>query len=189
MGRWRIEREEEPSAWKGIAAGAIAGLVATAAMTGFQSLWSAASKVMGDGEDEDDVAHTSQGGQKEQQSSDQDESSTVKVAEIVADKILGRTLDESGKKLAGEVVHFAFGAVTGAEYGALAEYVPTTTLGAGMPFGASVWLTADEIALPALGLSKPPTAYPPSLHLYAFSAHLVYGFTLEAVRKLVRRMM
>ena len=187
MASWKIEREDAPSAWKGIAAGVVAGLVATAAMTGFQGLWSEASKAMSDGEDE--VEHSGQGGQKEQQRADQDESSTVKVAQIVADKVLGRTLDEPGKKFGGEVVHFAFGAVTGAEYGALAEYIPIATAGAGMPFGASVWLTADEIALPALGLSKPPTAYPPSLHLYAFSAHLVYGFTLEAVRKLVRRML
>jgi len=35
------------------------------------------------------------------------------------------------------------------------------TVGAGIPFGAAGWVIADEIVVPALGLSKFPTEYPP----------------------------
>jgi putative membrane protein len=50
-----------------------------------------------------------------------------------------------------------------------------------------VWLGADEIGVPALGLSGPPTQYPLSVHLYALASHLVYGFTTELVRRTLRR--
>src|ERR1700678_440275 len=41
----------------------------------------------------------------------------------------------------------------------------------------AVWAIADEIAVPALKLSKPPTDYPVSTHASALAAHLVYGIS------------
>jgi len=79
------------------------------------------------------------------------------------------------------------GITTGVLYGAVAELLPEVTVGAGLPFGAFVWLTADEGAVPALGLSKSPAEYPLSTHAYALSAHFVYGLTTEIVRRAVRR--
>ena len=76
---------------------------------------------------------------------------------------------------------------TGGLYGAIAELKPATTAGAGLPFGAAVWLIADEIIVPAFGLSKPPTEYPPSTHAYSIASHLVYGLTTEIVRREARR--
>ena len=61
------------------------------------------------------------------------------------------------------------------------------TTGAGLPFGAAVWAIADEGIVPAAGLSKSPTEYPPAIHLYAFASHLVFGLTAEVVRRAVRR--
>ena len=55
-----------------------------------------------------------------------------------------------------------------------------------MPFGATVWLAADDITLPAVGLAEWPTEYPLSTHAYALASHLVYGLTTEAVRRAVR---
>lgn len=60
-------------------------------------------------------------------------------------------------------------------------------LGLGLPFGAAVWFVADEIALPALGLSKKPTDYPAGVHTKALASHLVYGLSTDLVRKGVRR--
>jgi len=40
--------------------------------------------------------------------------------------------------------------------------------------------------LPLLGLSKGPTEYPLSIHVYALASHFVYGLTAEAVRRAVR---
>jgi len=60
------------------------------------------------------------------------------------------------------------------------------TAAAGVPFGAVFWLTADEAAVPLLGLAKAPTEYPVSTHVYALASHLVYGLTAELVRRTVR---
>ena len=83
-------------------------------------------------------------------------------------------------------MHYAFGVTTGALYGATVELLPGAASGAGLPFGALVWLTADEGLVPLLGLSKTPAQYPPQIHLYALASHLVYGLTAETVRRAVR---
>jgi uncharacterized membrane protein YagU involved in acid resistance len=93
------------------------------------------------------------------------------------------------KEIAGAAVHYAFGMGSGALYGVLAEAAPQVTKGAGLPFGAFVWLTADEGMVPLLGLSKGPTAYPLSTHVYALASHLVYGLTTEIMRRAVRRVL
>ena len=54
---------------------------------------------------------------------------------------------------------------------------------AGIPFGAALWLAADEIGVPAAGLAKGPAEYPVSKHASALAAHLVYGATTELVRR------
>jgi uncharacterized membrane protein YagU involved in acid resistance len=77
----------------------------------------------------------------------------------------------------------------GAVYGAMAEITPRATFGAGLPYGTAVFLGADELTVPALGLSKPPKEYPASTHLYGLASHLVYGLSLEMVRRGVRRLM
>ena len=77
----------------------------------------------------------------------------------------------------------------GAFYGGLAELEPRATAGAGLPYGAAVFVGADEVAVPALGLSKPPQEYPASAHIYGLASHLVYGLSLEMARRGIRRMM
>ena len=57
-----------------------------------------------------------------------------------------------------------------------------------MPYGALIWLGADELVVPALGLSKPGSEYPPSINAAALAAHLVYGAVLESVRRSARNM-
>ncbi len=68
----------------------------------------------------------------------------------------------------------------------MAELTPFVTIGAGLPFGAAVWLAADEAAVPALGLSESPTEVPLSTHAYALVSHFVYGVTTEVVRRAIR---
>ncbi len=73
----------------------------------------------------------------------------------------------------------------GAAYGAAVEKPPVNKF-MGLPFGAAMWLGADEIGVPGLGLSRPSTEYPVSLHLNALAGHFVYGVTTELVRRGVR---
>ena len=53
------------------------------------------------------------------------------------------------KRQAGAIAHYAMGAASGAIYGAVAEMMPVATVAEGLPFGASVWLVADEAIVPA----------------------------------------
>ena len=109
-----------------------------------------------------------------------------RTANIVAAKVFNHELTEDEKHAGGEIAHYAFGATTGAFYGAASELIPEITIGAGIPFGAAVWLIADEIVVPALGLSKRPTEYPLSQHSISIAAHLVYGFTADMFRRAAR---
>ena len=50
----------------------------------------------------------------------------------------------------------------------------------------SYGLEIGFLRVPAKGLGKTPGQTPPSKHAYALSSHLVYGFTTELVRSVVR---
>ena len=110
----------------------------------------------------------------------------MKTADRISQALQGRHLTRDEKKKAGPVVHYAFGALMGAAYGASVEVNPAANALAGIPFGAILFAAADEVALPALGLSDKPAAYPLSTHLYGLVSHAVYGVTTETVRRIAR---
>ena len=116
-----------------------------------------------------------------------DEPASRQMASITAETVAGRHLSEHEKDAAGPVFHYGFGALAGAIYGALAARAPQVTAGAGVPYGAAVFLTAAELALPMAGLARKPTTYPPARHVASLATHLVYGATLEAVRRRLMR--
>jgi putative membrane protein len=116
---------------------------------------------------------------------DQDDT-TVKAASAISEGIFGHQLTKDEKKIAGPAVHYALGTGIGGLYGTVAE-VPEVTAGAGLPFGAAFWFVVDETAVPLLGLSKGPTKYPLSTHVYALTSHFVYGLTAEVVRRSLRK--
>ena len=59
-------------------------------------------------------------------------------------------------------------------------------MGAGLPFGAFQVLLADEISVPALGLSESPGRAAASAHASSLLAHAGYGLVTEWVRRRVR---
>jgi hypothetical protein len=50
-----------------------------------------------------------------------------------------------------------------------------------------LWITADEIAMPVLGLSEPTTRRRVEMHLQSFAAHVAYGVVAERVRSRARQ--
>jgi hypothetical protein len=86
------------------------------------------------------------------------------------------------------ILHYAFGAAVGALYGAGAEADGSTTRGAGIPYGVAVWLIADEIGMHAAGFASKPADYPLSRHAATLATHIVFGVSVEAVRRLLRGM-
>ena len=112
-----------------------------------------------------------------------DEPATRKAASTVTEYLTGHPLDEETRDAGGMLFHHAFGAFVGAFYGAAAVRFPTLAAGAGIPFGATVWMTAAEAGMPMMGLARAPHTYPPERHIASLLSHLVYGLTLECVRK------
>ena len=181
-------------AWKGLLAGAAGGLVASCVMNGFQSAWSrrthgvershgAQSLQTGEPRGGDDWARGLAGERDAAETRDAAE----RLAAAAAETFAGRELTRGEQDAGGTLVHYLYGTATGAAYGLAAELAPAAAALCGLPFGAAVWLGADEFIVPALGLSKPPEDYPPSVHAYSFVSHLVYGLTTELVRGAVRR--
>ncbi|HEY3068524.1 MAG TPA: DUF1440 domain-containing protein [Methylomirabilota bacterium] len=112
---------------------------------------------------------------------------TVKVGNALSQAVRGRRLAEGAKSAAGAAVHYAFGAVMGALYGAVAAVVPRASAGAGLVFGAAAWLGPHAIVVPALGLAPSPLAAPPAKEGLELALHLLYGATVELARRAVVR--
>jgi uncharacterized membrane protein YagU involved in acid resistance len=155
---------------KGLCAGLAGGLAGTIVMTGFQMMMMEAMEELANG------------GSEESRS----EPATEKAALAVSEGVLGIDMTRRQREIAGQFVHFGFGATMGGIYGVICEFLPQASRGAGLPFGTILMLAADEVAVPALGLGPPPAQTPASKHLYALAAHLVYGFAAEAGRRVVR---
>jgi len=113
---------------------------------------------------------------------------TVRAAERVSYLVRGRGIEARHRHRAGVAVHYAFGALTGAAYGFIAEKYPTIAAASGLPFGAGVWLFAEELGLPITGLSDAPDKYPPRDHFNAMAAHFVFGSTTEITRRCTREL-
>ena len=146
---------------KGAVAGLVGGLVASLVMSEFQALLSKLSKE-----------------EKKPKKKNEDEPANVKTAEAISENVFDHRLKKSEKEPAGDAVHYAMGAGSGLIYGIAAE-LPPSQPPVWAPVGAAVWLVADDVVVPALGLSKPATEYPLSTHAYALSSHLVYGLTTD----------
>jgi hypothetical protein len=102
-------------------------------------------------------------------------------AQAIARCILNRRLTRRELRIAAPLMHYLFGAAMGALYGAYAERRQLPASGAA--FGTSVWLAADEIAMPLLGLSQSTARRPLEMHLQSLAAHLVFGTATERARR------
>ena len=184
-----MQDDDDGNVWKGLVAGLAGGLIASWTMNQFQAAWMrvATNSEKAHGAQSMQPSQGSTGNQAED-AKEQDDA-TVETARVISKKVFGHELQESEKKPAGTAVHYAFGIGTGGLYGALAEVTPQVTTGAGLPFGAAFWLLADEVSVPLLGLSKGPTEYPVSTHVYALASHLVYGVTAEMSRRALRQVL
>jgi putative membrane protein len=181
---WKKERHRT---LKGLAAGAAGGLVASFVMNQFQAGMSKLFEQPEQQEEKKERARQAQGWKEHGQPEDAEvENATVKAAAAISQAVFHHELKREERQPAGNAMHYAYGTATGALYGMGAEDWDALKLGAGTAFGAAVWLTGDEIAVPLLKLSKPPQAYPVRVHAMALAAHLVYGLTTEVVRRALR---
>lgn len=172
--------------WRGALAGAAGGALGSSAML----LCNRALGASGFAPDDVGRHHSEHHRDAKPNDSDgtiADEPATRKAASRMTELATGEPLDERGKDTGGWLFHHAFGAVVGALYGAAAAKYPALTSGFGIPFGATVWLTAAEAGMPMMGLAKAPVSYPPERHVGSLLSHLVYGVTVEATRKVASK--
>jgi putative membrane protein len=144
---------------KGLLAGFIGGLVATAAKTLAERIYPPRTH----GEPEPPVA--------------------------MAENLTGHELVGTEREVAVETIHWGFGALTGAAYGALAEYYPAATAKDGAGFGMALSSLTHGTMLPAMGLSAEPEAQTARERSSEMASHVVYGVVTETVRRVVRRML
>lgn len=181
---WR-HRAARGNVHKGLLAGLLGGLVASWAMNQWLTLWQ--RFVAGDTARYHKRPVTGQGGQLTREGPDARRPPTMHAAAAIVRGLFRYTPAEREQQCLGQLLHYTFGTTTGALYGALADATPVLTTAGGVPFGLAVWLLADELATPALGLSQPPTRQDRLTHTYALTSHCIYGLMTEYTRRLVRQ--
>jgi putative membrane protein len=137
-----------------------AGLVAAWAMNAFQSGW---MKLSGESEPKETAAS--------------------KAADALSDEISGSPVKQVKKKAADSVVHYLTAAIMGGAYGLIGGRFPRLFMGNGLLFGGLIWAAADELAVPALHLSPPPSKMDFNDHSLGLCSHLVFGAVLDLVRR------
>lgn len=164
------------SAFRAVLSGAAAGVSAAFIMNCFQIGLGKASEALSDDP-------------KDQESGDDSsEPATVNAVEKFQGMVSGRPLPEGERQVAGNLLHYGFGALLGAVYELAGRRFPEVRAGYGTVYGGGVAIIADEMLVPAAGLSPPPTQASASSHFYGFVSHLVFGVALEGSRRLIDRM-
>ena len=162
---------------RGALAGVAGGLVASYVMNQFQATLSQAEQA---------YEHPGEPPPQQQSQQPRPDDATEKTADAIARATTHKSLSREKKEVLGPAVHCGFGAAMGGLYGAVAEYSSSSRIGFGTLFGTLLFFGADEIAVPALGLSKSPKQQPLTAQLPPWLAHVVYGATVELVRRAVR---
>ena len=168
----------QPSIWKGALAGLVGGVVGT-------FVKSQAEPILQDlGERWFPPTHA----QKERPGADvqghPDRMPPSYMAQGATD-LVDVTLSRDEKLEAQNAIHWAFGTSAGVAYGVLAEMTDAEA-GFGIPAAAALFAATHGTALPAAGLQASPRDMPTAWWVWEFGSHLVYGLTVDLVRRGVR---
>jgi putative membrane protein len=147
------------SLWKGFIAGAIGGLVGSAAKAAGEAVYPPRTQ-----------------GQ-------------IPPPAVLVNRISDRPLTEAEEEVSVRAIHWGFGALVGGVYGALAEYQPAVTSRFGASFGLTLCGITHASALPLLGLTESPENQPAREHASEVVTHAIYGVTTEVVRRAARKVL
>lgn len=114
------------------------------------------------------------------------ESSTAALGRLGYERVLHKQPTDTQIKRASKAVHWGFGLTVAGLYGAMRAAEPRFDLVSGAIFGAGLWLLADELLVPFLGLADKPTLHRPGVHAQSLVGHLGYGVTTAMVAQGVR---
>jgi putative membrane protein len=106
---------------------------------------------------------------------------------ILAEQVAGHPLPPAQQQVAMQGIHWGFGAVAGAAYGALVEVEPSFSAWKGAAFGLTLNKLTHDSLLPKMGLSAPRDLQPTQERISEWVTHAVYGMFTDAVRRAVRK--
>jgi hypothetical protein len=165
--------------WKDMALGAAGGAVGVLAMTLY---WKTATAIRGDDprslshEKPDALDDIAIAGQQHEEG----EPSTAAAGRLVHEAVTGEEPDEERKRKLSNAVHWGYGVAMGTAYALLRRRSGAPDAEGGLALGAMLWAVGDELAVPLLGLSRGPTAYPMAQHAHRLGAHLAYGLAVSS---------
>lgn len=112
------------------------------------------------------------------------ESATGAVGRLAYEKLVGHEPSEEVQSRLSWLVHIVYGLVVAAGYGALHAHA-RHPIRDGALFAGGLWLLGDELAVPLLGLSEKPTAYPASRHVQSLAQHLGFGIAMATTTRVL----
>jgi hypothetical protein len=167
----------------GCAAGLLAGLVMNLflrTVTGARGGREAAGAAPGDD-------RVGRGAQPPQAKGRAQDDATVRLGTLAYSALTGEEPTRATRSWLGTTVHYAFSGAVGAFYTAASPHVPMIRVARGVAYGTAVWILADEMMIPLLGLSRGPRELPPGVHAYAVAGHWVYGLALDSAARSLNR--
>jgi hypothetical protein len=117
-------------------------------------------------------------------SSWEDAPAPAKVGKRLVEGLFQIEIPASRVALVNNVTHWAFGMLSGAQYGIIAGSLRKQKVSYGVLFGASVW-AGGYVVLPAAMLYKPIWEYDAKTLSQDLSAHLGYGLATAATFRLL----
>lgn len=147
------------SIWKGLFAGLIAGVSATAAKAVAEKFYP--PRIHGKPEP----------------------------TEALAVNLAGHELSPASKHSAGRALNWGIGAAAGAAYGVAAEYFPEATHKDGASFGLLLMAITHENGRPTSGVQLDETAHTVREETSETASHILFGVVAERVRRVVRGML
>ena len=97
----------------------------------------------------------------------------------------GVTLSKEERQKAGEAIHWALGVGAGAAYALMRRQFDAVGKAAGLGFGTGFWLLMDELAVPLLGLTPGPRAFPWQTHARGLAGHLSFGLVTDTTLRVL----
>lgn len=160
-------RSETPLA--AVAKGAVAGLVGTAVLTVAMRRGPELLHQLG-------LARADPGVPKTREQAEETEGGpTETLAERVAAGVLEVPIEDDTRQVAGQAIHWSYGAAWGALYGVVQSSLHLPHLVHGTIFGGLVAVVASTL-VPAIGLTPPPTRQPLAMSGMQMVTHLLYGW-------------
>jgi putative membrane protein len=106
---------------------------------------------------------------------------------VLAEQMAGHPLPPTQQQAAMHSIHWGFGAVAGAIYGAAVEVEPSIGAWKGAAFGLTLNKLTHESLLPRMGLAAAKEDQPTQERISEWVTHAVYGIFTDTVRRAVRK--